>query len=740
MVIVNQLDHISFRKDFSYAKEAPTFVSTGVGGLDEIARWILDHNGILYKDEPHTPYISMEVINELTREPGLYNSPALVMTDTVLYEADSIIRYYELRCAPHLRLIPDDGTQQLVLTLYNHFTRDLSDLVRKYMFARLMPAPKLARSVFNQRAPMGEKLRWRLFYGILSYQLAKELNISFNTAIERLVAWLAKQRIFKAGLNLSLNTPEERLFEIKKIFAQVDALLADGRRYLGGTDKITIADIAFAAVAAPMILPEEFGGVIPQIEQVPEIYRRDIFDLRATAAGQFLLRVYQEDRPMPVPQSKLPKDPNFFTCIGQRLGILLAKGQPKAFAFLQRVFPVLKIPFVKIAIVTRNDLLVELLNRNLDFTIEEINSKHMASQKGAFFLGWDKNNPQFDRERDFSRACVRNSDLGLIRAIVREETDKVIRVNLPFGKIDVANTLCRPIYVRLMETYFGIAGPNDQIMAAWVRILFYDLFLNLTRNAKVHDQAVKAGVERRDWVRQVILDRMAVIDAGGALHDNVLNRMILLSRTPGYEWVDEDVINRNIGGIITGVLETSNKAVVYSLNVLLDRPEMLGPAVQTAIARKDDMAITMDKDPMYGYLAECLRFMPVQPGVLRFAEQRQTLTGSGATAYTIKPKTTILCMTAAAMMDPASFPEPGKFDPTRAAAGAPYKNWGFGLHECFGRYINTVLIPDFLAAVLRLPNLGRDDSMAGRGVGLKSQGGFPNNFVLTFDAPKGKED
>ncbi len=711
MVIVNQLDYIRFRKDYTYAKQAPTFASTGVGGLDEIARWILDHNGILYKDQPHMPYISMEVINKLTAQPSLGNSPALVMTDTLLYEADSIVRYYELRCAPHLRLIPKDSTEQLVLNLYKLFTRDLNDLVQKYMYAQLLPAPKLARSVFNQRAPLGEKLRWRLFYPILRNKLSKDLNLSFNTAAER-------------------------LFEIKKIFAQVDALLADGRRYLGGGDKITIADIAFAAVAAPMILPEEFGGVIAHIQQVPDDYRKDVIDLRTTAAGQFILRVYQEDRPMPVPQSELPKDPNYFSCIGQRLSIMLAKCQPQIFAFLQQVFPVLKIPFVKFAVVTRNNLVVEMLTRDRDFTIEEINSDRMASQKGAFFLGWDKNNPQFDRERDFARAVVRNSDLDLIRAIVREETDKIIHRNLPFGKIDVANTLCRPVYVRLLDVYFGIAAPNDQIMMNWLRILFYDLFLNLTGDKKVHEQAIKVGVQRRDWVRQVILDRIAILDTGGTLPDNVLNRMIHLSRAPGYEWVDEDVMNRNIGGIITGVLETSNKAVIFSLSVLLDRPDLLRTAVQTAIARKDDRAITLHQDPMYGYVAECLRFMPVQPGVLRFSEQQQSLTADSTKAYKIEPKTKILCMTAAAMMDTAAFPDPSKFDPTRAAAGASYKNWGFGLHECFGRYINMVLIPDFLAAVLRLPNLCRDDSMAGRGVGLKTQHGFPNNFVLTFDTPQ----
>ena len=52
---LNELNPIKFKKDFSYDKIAPTFVSNNVGGSDEIARWVLDLNDILYKDEPHAP-------------------------------------------------------------------------------------------------------------------------------------------------------------------------------------------------------------------------------------------------------------------------------------------------------------------------------------------------------------------------------------------------------------------------------------------------------------------------------------------------------------------------------------------------------------------------------------------------------------------------------------------------------------------------------------------------------------
>ena len=32
-------------------------------------------------------------------------------------------------------------------------------------------------------------------------------------------------------------------------------------------------------------------------------------------------------------------------------------------------------------------------------------------------------------------------------------------------------------------------------------------------------------------------------------------------------------------------------------------------------------------------------------------------------------------------------------------------NWGFALHECYGKYINAITIPELVAAVLRLDNV-----------------------------------
>ena len=697
-IIVNELDPIRFRKGHPYVKQVPTFVSDAAGGKDEIARWILDANGIAYEDRPHMPLCGTRAVERLIGEFALGKGPALVMTDTLLYGVDSIVRYWEQRSPPHLRMIPDGESRAPALDLYSLFMGRLDELVQKYMLGRLLDDPASLRAVFRQRAPFLEHLQYTLFLPII-------------------------RRILFAQLHLAANTCEERWIEIQKIFAQVSEQLSKGTRYLCG-DRITIADIAFASVGAPVILPEEFGGVIAQFKQISPAYRKDVTELRKTAAGQFILRVYQEDRPMIIPQSQLPASPGLLTNVGQRLSIFLNAKQPGFFSFIQRHFPIVKLPIIPIAVVTRNSLVVEMLNRDGNFTIEEINSRKMASQKGAFFLGWDRNNPQFDRERNFTRSAVRHSDLEVIRTFIRESCDRVLADNRRYERIDIANTLCRPVLVRLIDFYFGISAPSDRTMMNWLRILFYDLFLNFTNKPKIHASALQAGIARRNWVRQAIQDRIAALDAGNPLPDNVLNRMILLSRDPGYEWVDEDVINRNIGGLITGILETTNKAVVHVLGVLLDRPDILSGAVATAQAK--------DMDKMYGYVAEALRFLPVQPGLLRYCETDQTLTGGGTRTYALRGKSIVLALTAAAMFDSTAFPDPMSFDPGRIARNARYMNWGFGLHECFGRHINAVTVPEFTAAALRLKNIRRSNGMAGRGAGLTTLG-FPNNFVLSFD-------
>jgi cytochrome P450 len=697
-IVNNSLDAIGFKKNFSYARAVPTFVSNNAGMLDEIARWVLDRNNILYKDETHAPWKIQSIANQITGEAFRQNHPVLQMTDALIYNVDSVVMFCEQRCLPENRLIPTEAAlQDDVLDLYHLFTGEFFEQqVSKYMYCMLLMSKKIGGTVFKQRIPFSEKLSYDL--GAAKASMTKEYE-------------------------LKSNTPEEYMAEIRKIFEKVNGLLADGRRYLVG-DHFTLADLSFAAMAAPMILPVEYGGVLPLISQLPDQYRDHVTELRATAAGQFVFRLYQANRPTMIPQSEIPAEPGFLGKAMARLIIRLKKKQSNLFYKLQKNFPVLKLPFIKLVLVNRNDLLVEMMNRDKDFTVEEINSKKMSDQKGAFFLGMDTTNPQFNRERDFVRSATKKDDLEMIRSFVRSASEVIMNNADAYGKIDVANSYCKVVLVRLIDYYFGVAAPTERDMMLWHRALFYDLFLNFTNNKAKHAVALKAANDRKDCLLRIIKERKQDLAAGRQLADNIFNRLIIMQQQPGYEWVDDDCLQRNIGGLLTGIFETTNKSVVLVLDELFNRPDALQGAIETARGG--------DTKKMYAYVSEALRFNPAQPGVIRFNETKQVLTGAGKKSYTIPAKRKIFAMTAPAMFDPAAFPEPKKFNADRNAV---YMNYGYALHECYGKYINSVTISEFVAAILRLKNVRRAPGRVGLGTGITEES-FPNNFVVCFDSIK----
>ncbi|MEP6749841.1 MAG: cytochrome P450 [Bacteroidota bacterium] len=701
MPTINNLpDDAGFKTDFCYSKPVPTLVGSSTGAPSEIARWVLDRNHILYANETHAPWKIHSLAEKLTGKKSKINYPLLKMTDAFIYGAESIVMFWEKRCLPQDRLLPEDDEQlDKMLDLYYLFTDDFfAGMVEKYFYNMLLTSKKVAGKVLKRAVPPGEKE----FFSLGFSGIKKKLTRTYE---------------------LQENNTDECIAEIRKVFNKVNQLLADGRKYLTG-DAFTLADLAFAAVAAPMILPEEYGGELPRINEVPDTYRTHITELRATPAGQFVFMLYQANRPSMLPQSEIPSAPGFMKKGIDRLLIKLKKKQYKTFYFLQKNFPVLKIPFVKILLVNRNSLLMDLMQRDNDFTVEEINSKKMSDQKGAFYLGMDRNNPQFNRERDFVMKATKRDDMIMIQNFVRSSSEEITRNASRYGKIDVANSLCKVVLVRLLDYYFGVPSENERDMKRWMRAIFYDLFLNFFSKKEFFEAALQASEERKELLLKIIAKRKQEMKDGKTLDDNLLNRLIILSHENGYEWVDDDVLQRNIGGLLTGIFETTNKAAVLILDELLNRPD----AMQHAI----EVSQQYDVKKMYGIVNEALRFNPAQPGVIRYCKTEQSLTGGGQKNYRIPAKRKVFALTSGAMFDPEAFPDPRTFIPNRNAV---YMNYGYALHECYGKYINAVTLSEFTMAVLRLKNVRREKGITGNGTGIVQQS-FPNNFVLCFDIPE----
>jgi cytochrome P450 len=128
------------------------------------------------------------------------------------------------------------------------------------------------------------------------------------------------------------------------------------------------------------------------------------------------------------------------------------------------------------------------------------------------------------------------------------------------------------------------------------------------------------------------------------------------------------------------------------------------------------------------YVLEALRFNPHNPGAFRIAAEDYVVAKGTLRATEIPKGTRVLAATQSAMFDKLKVDEPESFRVDRPAH--VYMHWGYGLHTCFGRYINETQIPLIVQAVLKRKNLRRAAGNAGT---LQYDGRFPASMTLQFD-------
>lgn len=99
----------------------------------------------------------------------------------------------------------------------------------------------------------------------------------------------------RKGFGITPEGAQRSIDRVCAIFSEVDKLLRNGRLYLVG-GRFTAADLTFAALASPVLLPELGIAAYPKIQDVPAPMRERIEQLRDTDAGRFALRMYAQER------------------------------------------------------------------------------------------------------------------------------------------------------------------------------------------------------------------------------------------------------------------------------------------------------------------------------------------------------------------------------------------------------------------------------------------------------------
>jgi glutathione S-transferase len=101
--------------------------------------------------------------------------------------------------------------------------------------------------------------------------------------------------LMRRGMNITADGAARSLARVREVFAEVGERLAGGRPFLVA-GAFTAADLSFAALAAPLILPQGYGSPLPRLDELPAELLALVEDLRATPAGEFALRVYRDHR------------------------------------------------------------------------------------------------------------------------------------------------------------------------------------------------------------------------------------------------------------------------------------------------------------------------------------------------------------------------------------------------------------------------------------------------------------
>jgi glutathione S-transferase len=232
----------------------------------EKARWGLDRRGIPFVEEAHLPVFHARA----TRQAGGQSTPLLVVDKGhALTDSTDILHWADRNATRGTHLFPPANDE--VTTLEDQFDKVLGPHARRLGYFHLL-RDLGAMNALLASAPV--------------------------PARERLVATTtlpAVALLMRLGLGIPAPAAAESRARVQQVFADVDRLLSDGRRYIAG-DVFTAADITFASLAAPVVMPPRYASTLLPMARLGRAFLDDIMAFRSTRAGAFVLDLYAHER------------------------------------------------------------------------------------------------------------------------------------------------------------------------------------------------------------------------------------------------------------------------------------------------------------------------------------------------------------------------------------------------------------------------------------------------------------
>jgi glutathione S-transferase len=233
----------------------------------EKARWSLERAELAYREERHVQGVHRIAAR---RAGGGATVPVLVTPAGAIGESQEIVEWVDERLPEERRLFPDNGSRAEVELLCSRFDTVLGPHARRLIYVHMLRDKPLALRFNNEGVPAWEARVVR--YG-----------------------WPAMGMVIKRALEIEPGSEAEDELAVWAELDFVASLLADGRSYLCG-ERFTAADLTFASLAAPVIVPPVYGVALPQPAQMRADTAALVERAREHPAGAFALERFARRR------------------------------------------------------------------------------------------------------------------------------------------------------------------------------------------------------------------------------------------------------------------------------------------------------------------------------------------------------------------------------------------------------------------------------------------------------------
>lgn len=253
-----------------HAVTTPVLITIPFSHYCEKARWALDRAGVRFEERGYLPFF--HAFGAL-RTGGRRTVPALRTVDGVLADSTDILRWADRRAPPDHGLYGDTPAEEReIVELGRFFDDKLGPDTRRWAYFHILDRTDLMlRLCGDRRAPDWQR---RLLFPAM---------------------WPAVRAVMRRGMAVTPEGARRSLGRIHAAFDRVGALLSDGRPFLVGA-RPSAADITFASLAAPVVVPDAPAPAYPGPDDYPPETAALVRTFRAHPAGQLVLRMYREHR------------------------------------------------------------------------------------------------------------------------------------------------------------------------------------------------------------------------------------------------------------------------------------------------------------------------------------------------------------------------------------------------------------------------------------------------------------